>query len=790
MSSEPISTSGPHRSGYYEVRIIAWLLGFGCGLHLSGIAALYQAMLDPLPQTAMLVVCVALLSAAIGPWLPQGVLTRWFRILDAPETEPLGGAAGGWMPRSVAPALRGVLWVVLALSCLLAGTTALLLLWATGPLDHLLHWASGRFFLSRFELLAVDTVTVAAGVAVPWAVVGMSIACLYALQARRQPLHRLGTGVLGSLLMAAGVGMALSRLGMLAASPPRTALIGALPFILAAVVAVARAGQRRDLESDDDDTLHLPERAPEAGYALLGCLGICGAMTGGAMVAWPRSVALDMPLTRELPLVTSAWVLGWVGVGVLLGGVVSSRRSSPISECGPVLVIAGAAGGFAIAVNALVGMVVNPESSASSAPWLSLILAALALQGAALGWATAYFKRSVLIQSGSPAVGSAQALSTLLVGGALGSAAAALWLIPAAGTLVALATGSLAALATGGLLVIFDVGGPSRSRTRRLAGVFGVLVVFMIVLPSISGRWLTRPERRAMPREGAWFTAMTVQGNAIPHVELRRATRRASTPSDCVAMSRALAAVLRLRDRFNAALVLSAGDVVPGRNERARCRRWTLGAYDPVAAVAFRGFINPTYRGVEQENPPRSGLRTLRVELDTYDLIVISPIPGGHCLNEAVWSVEVLRRLSDSLAVRGILAGLVRPGDYSRSDLAALVATFVAATADRTYGGLVGTGDEQVLVLLSTSDAEPRWQWTAAAAEGLRRIGPLQAYLQLAHGVRPNSLRSPSLSDLGRRTEGGVELTRFVSTSPSWREVAPSKRPITILPPNLAPGGE
>jgi hypothetical protein len=507
-------------------------------------------------------------------------------------------------------------------------------------------------------------------------------------------------------------------------------------------------------------------------------------MVGTSWATFPRVIATGLTVPSWVEDLTGAWLVLAVGMGVGVGGLLAKRSTHPAGTCGLMMVLAGAAMGLAASACALAGVLGHDQPDTNMR--LTILLAFIALTTAGLGQGAAfpYLKRALIVQAGSPGAACAQVMAASLGGVVIGFVGAVCWIGPVAGTLVALAAAALLGLAVGGLLTIFDVGGPSARRTLRLAGVFVVLLALMAGLPTISRDWLRWDRAVVAVREGSWLTVALAgdqdhpRGAAPPRL-------LQLTPSDHrhAPMQRAIRVVAQLQGRMDRCWLISLGDLAPSLPDAIRCPEMDVGCYDPVVAELFQllGKAGDSLAAPARSSEP--SLRSLRRTRRRYDVIVVSTIPGGHEANLSAWTVESFRRAMARLGPRGILAGLIRPAEFGRAELAALIVTFASIAPNTARGGLVGKGRDQVLVLLAYSDPPPEWHWDAAAQAGLHRIGPLRSFLKIAPGVVPNSLRSPSLARLGTSREDGLQLIRFVSQTVDWRAVVPSATPIPIWPP-------
>ncbi len=772
---------------------VALCFGVAGALHLVGMIGQYQAILDPLPRTVVIVVVVALAAAILGLRIPYGRTDRFGKRGAGRGEETPSRSTFSLIPQRPSAEQRGVLWVLLAVACLSAGATGLVLLWATGPLEAAHGWLMSRFLLDKIELLLIDSLAVLPGVGIPWLFLGLAMTGLHALVVSAEGPRGIRLSLLGGLLLGAGAGLGVSRVGFLATSPGRTALVAMLPLFLAAVLAIIRAGRNRPLsERTDAPEIRPPERAAEGGYALLSALIVWGALFGTGLVVWPRASEAGAVLPWSLQPFVGAWFVSWVGVGATAAHVWARKAENPILACGPLLVVCGAVTGIAIAGCSATGAAGRWAAEGGAAWQAAIPVVCLSLAGLCAGGVLSFLKQSVLLQSGTPGTGWSHVGTTVLVGTAIGVAMSACWTVPHVGTLVALAGSGLLALATGGLLVIFDVGGPARHRRWKLAGVFGVLLAMMVGLPWLSRGWLRRDEGIVAMREGTWLTLSVRQeeGRARvvvePHpVEDADEESHATFPSG-PALQRALQSVACLRDRYKRCWLISAGDLRPTEALRRRCEEVRASYYDPDAAVAFRRMRDEPLRSRRGGDSDRPASLALRSTHERFDLIAIAAVSGGHPANRLTWSIEQFERAFERLATRGVLAALVRPTEYGRGQLASLVATFALAAPHRSRAALVGSGSEVVLVLLATKGSPSRWNWAASAQAGMRRVGPIRSFLEVVRGARGNSLRNRDPALLGRRLmgDGGLQFARFVSRRDDWRELQPAAPPVPIWPPS------
>ncbi|MBN1341841.1 MAG: hypothetical protein JXQ73_04135 [Phycisphaerae bacterium] len=789
MTDSQGPTAPPHRLAGVWVQVVALCFGMAASMHLAGMAGVYRAMLDPLPRTTVLVVAVALLAASVGLWLPQGLIASRLRLARRGSAQSSAESPLEFIRSSGDPSRQGLLWIVFAIACVAAGALALALLWTTGPVGSLHDGVVDSFFQSQAELLILDLAAVSAGMLVPWLIMGFATACLYSLATAHGPNGPTAGGLAGSLVLGVALGLAATAWGALQTSPARTVLVGSLPLFLAAIVAIVRAGKRYPVDNDTTPAPpRLPEHAPEAGYALLATLAIWGGLVGTSVAVWPRVIITSGHLPQSIGPLLPAWLMAWVALGIWLGGLLAQRSRRPVGGCGLAMVASGAAVGLAAACFALVGP--GDPGTANHPDKLTALLSLLALTitGAVAGATFPYLKRSVLIQSGSMGIGWAQVLTAAFAGAVLGVLTATCFNVPSAGSLVALAGAGILTLAMGGLLVIFDVGGPSPHRALRLLFVFAVLLTMMVGLPSVSRQWLRDRDDILAVREGGWLTFTLTRDDGRSAVIVGpQVTGTSHASAKQTGMRRALEAVARLRGPISRCWLISAGDLQPAWLETSFHQTVVATLYDPAGEQLYDALLRQRDVTSTAHDSSLPALRALRSTRGQFELVVIAAIPGGHAANQAVWSVETLRRAAARLAPKGVLVGLLNPSDYSRISLATLVATFAASVGKSAKAAIVEGDGETVLALIAARpdrDASPRWHWEAAAAGAPLKAGPLLTFLEVARGIRPNSLRNLALLDLGRpESAGGLQLATYVSGTAEWSPIVPSTAP----PPLRAP---
>jgi hypothetical protein len=777
------------RLGGVCVRIAAFCVGMAGSLHLLGVAGLYRSILDPLPRTTILAVVIALLAAASAPGLPHQVAVRWFRRKTRGPHPAWDSVRSGLLSPDLGSARQGLLWVTSAVILVAAGLAALILLWATGPVELAHRWLLETCLLSRAEVFAADAVAVGVPLVVPWMAIGLAVACLEALSAGYESPGRVGAGAFASIVLGVAVGSSLAQTDLFMASPALTALAGTVPLFVAAVLAVVRAGRRHPLDASVDPFEgQLPQVAPEAGHVLLTTLVVWGAIVAVNVAIWPRVVAAGLNAAWSIESWLVPWQFATLTAGIFLGGRWARRRGQPAGGCGLAMVTAGAAMGAGITGCSLLGGAGQASGSGGSVVAAVVVLASVAMPALTLGGAFPYLQRAVLVQSGSPTLACAQVVAAVLIGAVLGTVASMAWIVPEAGTLVSLGGASLLALATGGLLVIFDVGSPAGHRRWRLTFVFASLLGMMVGLPAAGQQWLRWGGDVTAFREGLWLTALQVRGERVPRIVVGSTKGlRPSRDMDPARMSQAIHAVIRLRGPVQRTWFITTGGLQPDPIDAPLCGQIDTSPYDLVAAQIFPERL----AGAEPRRPgPVSAdpaLLALRCAGAPYDLIIIESIPGGGANNHAVWALETLQRARRRLAPHGLLAAMVRPADCGRSEFATLVATFADVMGDSARACTVGSDADLVFTLLGTADQGPVFNWDAATAAGMTRSGTLRGFLKSVHRVLPNSLRNPLIFQPDGTPGGSLPLVQYVIQTADWHPLLATPRPTPVQPPVLAP---
>jgi len=783
------ATNAKDRLAVLWVRIAALCVGASCSLHLLGTEGLFQSILDPMPRTTVMVVAVAMLAAALGPWLPLQIVARWARSKSAAQTVIPKTILFGPPTPAAGSARQGLVWIVLAVMCVVTGAVAVILLWAIAPIERLHTWALDSFFLSRTELLTVDLGSVAASLALPWLCIGLTVTVLYVLAAGHEVPGREVDGLAGSLLLGAALGALVAETSAFRGSPGRTALVGVLPLFALAVVGVLRAGRRRSLDEDEQPVeSQLPLWAPEAGHILLVCLAVWGAVVAMHLTVWPRVIHTGLEIVPLFKPFLGAWLLMTLSVGVLFGGWWARRSDQPVGGAGPSLVVAGLSTGVGIVgCGMIVGGIGSADPSRAGVV-TAMVLGSLAVVGMGNGWAYPYLKRALMVQAGSPVVTCAQVIAAVFTGAAAGTVLAMTWITPSGGTLVSLSVAGLLALATGGLLIIFDVGHAYGRRGLRIGGVFVALVAMMIGLPAAGRWWFQWRTPVAAFREGTWLTATVGLEPNTPHLAiLPQPSMRSTGASAAASTVRAFHAVMQLRGPVRNCWLITAGGLAADGLDAARCDTIRTSYYDPVVGRFYR-----VGRRQEDFMPPDGSapaLLAIRADREYYDLIVIESVPGRHGANHAIWSLETLSRMERHLAPGGLLALLVRPADCSRTELIILVATFLEAADNFTRAAVVGQDADQILVLFSTAKTPPALDWDAAARAGMLRTGPLKTFLRSSTSVTPHSLRRPVFASTNPQDNGGLELAHYVCRTSEWQVLSPTPRPVPIRPPVFPSSG-
>ncbi len=439
-----------------------------------------SAAIEPTPGTAAMLTAVALLAAAIGPWLPERVLGTLARFLERRRSAGRIADRPPADPSSPAGDHEGALFYLsIALVCCTAGVVALATLALADPWHRAHEFLLARFFWTNLTLTALDWGWVAVSAGPSWIMLGLLYAMLCLVPHPRPTAGRHISEVAPGFLV--GVGFALwageqARQG--AVSCEQVFLLGVLGmFLMAGVAAYRVQSSTRPAPPAGDD---LPEVAPEGESVIWMSIVLWGAAASLLTIGWSSSFcrAEHAQSAGTVSLFCLAVAAGYVATSL-------SPRTPGVNGCGMATWAAGIISALAITVTSL-----RPENSH---------LPSGILIGAALGYALHQAETAWLQRVGSEAAGFAQLASALLTGAAIGLITGAWIAVPRLGAMGAAVAGALLMMGFGGLVQIYEKNCPVTVRHRRLAVIFASLAGAILVLPSDVQRW-TQWEQLTAPR--------------------------------------------------------------------------------------------------------------------------------------------------------------------------------------------------------------------------------------------------------------------------------------------------
>ncbi len=469
---------------------LAILVGLAAGWQLFGMRMIVAAAMDPLPSTSIMVVAIALLAAALGPWFPERVIlwvTRMVTRRTQKHDGPIGDVSGTfWMLRAARERDPAMHWLAVSVLSTVAALAALLTLALTRPSIQLYHYLLERFFWTSTTLAVLEWTGVSLFLGGSWALNGLVLSTLWSVWGVGRAASRHSAGVPSGLM----IGFALAAWTHEAwvsggLSGGQSYMLGILPMFILAGVAAKRS-QQLDLPPRQPPVLDsaTPEFSAAAERIIWISLVAWGVATAWAVQGWMACRAITTPI--GLPTLATAGCILVVGLGFLLASYRSRHHDGTASGCGMALWVAG------------LGMAAAATSVAfwPTGHWAGLV------QALCLGWPTGYalryIKRAWLARVGSETLGYEQLLSAVFGGLGIGLLSGHFWAGPQLGAMGTISAGSLMLMAWGGLLQIYVNDRPLRIQHQRLALVFASLAGAIALLPADARRWVEF--RRGLPQ--------------------------------------------------------------------------------------------------------------------------------------------------------------------------------------------------------------------------------------------------------------------------------------------------
>jgi hypothetical protein len=460
------------------------MLGAATALVVVGLTARFQGAFSDTGGSASSVVGAAMFALAVGVRVPHrfavSICTAaWRRFVSRGTTSQLSGAL--ILPGA---ADRAIYWLVLAVIALIAGVSIALLPLSVSVTNAEYEWMIGHFLWSPAPLVVLQTLTVFTAGLVPLAALGLSISCAHHLCCRFAQWNADATAW---VLVGAAVGTLLAHRGTGSVMPADPLLVAAsLPALLVSIAAAF-------LGSSRGKSLAGPVEPPPAALplwsdrwpTLLRASIICvGGASACAMFVWINHPAQNSGYVGILP----ASLLLATAIG-LLGGVRANRPGLQ------------SIGGFGAAVNIAgvviaLGVLALPSSNSTSVAVFVFACGGLA----AIGFATAYGRQTLLIRVASRSSAGAVELGRLLVCAGLTVLVAAPLAVRLFGPTAALMMLALSFVALGGTLVIHEPLDSRRTRRVRVCGLF-LSMATMLLLSLLTTSRAVAPSGSGLPAE-------------------------------------------------------------------------------------------------------------------------------------------------------------------------------------------------------------------------------------------------------------------------------------------------
>jgi len=382
-------------------------------------------------------------------------------------------------------------------------------------------------------------------------------------------------------------------------------------------------------------------------------------------------------------------------------------------------VAAGVAMAIPLVVVAFASPSVGPAPSHGPWFWL-LVVTCVSVPAFAGGYVTGSAAGAVLGRMGNrPTVGSAL-LSRAAVSVSV-LVYAVLWPVLAAlGTYALLAAGALTLLALGGVLIIHEPSAGHRLRTRRVAGVFGIVIVMTLVLPRPAQTWLvTRTGKRARLLESQWLTVSQwrdgdgeMQAEPLPRRRALESRYARSPVSGPLLSMQSVPPDKRVMGLFGASfrLMTELGLHLPAE---------ALHSFDPgirVLAAPHGITSDPTSRV--------SATRALRMKREMAIVVIdLHTLPGP--VRDRLLRTGFLDRVRSALGPDGMAILLVSVQSMSPDELDRWIRGVRVISGDRLGWTCLDASWDSVLVLVFGGDGQWQDRWSLWSWHPLRPASEL-----------------------------------------------------------------
>ncbi|UCG15825.1 MAG: hypothetical protein JSV19_11075 [Phycisphaerales bacterium] len=708
----------PARWGIGLADGVALLAGVGIQWSALGFSEQLYRVLDPTPLTGRLVWGAVFASLAVGLALPPTV-ALW---IGRQGWRRRGSSrwSTAWSPPGDDIDLS-LFWTVLAGLALLTGVLV-----AAGPmvvlaLQHIYESLLHRFVWVSASLTAVEGVLVFAGALVLFAPAGWVMSCVHSLA---DPTGRWSVRPLGWALVGCAVsGLALVALRAWFPPPVMMMVLGGMPFLVVAIVAVRRShvhDMDRELPGAGPAAPPPDERDPWPAVLRAAVVGAAAAGVAAA-VWWSRAFSILGGLDSGGTLTVFVVAGLAFGVGVLAACRPGRGRIESIGGFGTLCATGGVVLGAALVWAALFPRCAGFDAAGGTVFWVT-VSACVGIPSVVIGYAVAYGHQSVLRRVGSKAVAGASMLSLSLAGV---SAAFLFVLAPtvvALGTYASIAAAALTLVALGGVLVIHEPTYPRGVRHVRVAAVFAAVGVLAVALPAPARAWLlTREGTRVRLIESQWLTHSQWQAESglLTRTEPPPRGHVVAARYPCCRTGEPLLDLAAVTPNRRAVFLgqTSAGVRSATGIDVADCESH---AFDPSMAVRPR-----RNAGSAAHHFGMTATRVLRLRRGQLDVVLMSLDGLSRFVRDQLLATGTLDRARSSLTPDGMVALLLPTHSFETEELERWIERVACMTDSQFVWTCLQGQETPVLVLVFGRDGAWRARWSRWSACRVRQPAEL-----------------------------------------------------------------
>lgn len=467
------------------------LIGCAAAMITCGMTrAIPPALFAPAPTAptgAATIIAAALAALALGLTLPRQLIgsliaESWRGLIGEPTRRRSPILLG---TRRTHRPLYWITLSVIALTCGVSVALSPVLLRAVAAINASLHAA---FVWSDLPLAILRGLLSLTAMLLPLGALGLCISCLHHLSCEQSLWNPRATG--WTVLGAAGGAAIAAALAASGASASLTIVAASLPALLVSILAAWQSAAPPPQHDAGANDATIPEAVDREPKLLRSSIFLAGGAGAATLVA----TAASFQSARAVLVALAA-----LGTGMLAG---TKARPPGIRSLGG-FGVACAFAGITVAIAAAFANSPPQTETLGEATRGVLAPALVALAAAAIGFATAYGRQSLLSRVGDRSAAGAGMLTRTLL-----CCAATVWIaaplaVSALGPVAALVIVSLSLLVLAGLLVAFDRAESPRTRHRRTAFVLATLLAMIALAESPANPWHSPRESRTPHTETA-----------------------------------------------------------------------------------------------------------------------------------------------------------------------------------------------------------------------------------------------------------------------------------------------